>query len=209
MWRCWKRRKILGPKWLDPQSYSALEKILANPTFHPQLVELVDSLRFEPLALPKSIKKIGYIPLIESKELTLCMFYLPESFEIPFHNHPSQHVILKVLRGNALITNCDTNTTCSGQYIFGSQYEILNSSDIQLEESAKNLLLVEPLSNNIHQIRALTDIVFVDLVTPPYDAGEHRITYFSKNGPLLTALRESQVALDMELIDINTLLDNR
>lgn len=68
--------------------------------------------------------------------------------------------------------------------------------------------LVQPDTDNIHEIRALSeDCLFLDLVIPPY-GDSRRITYFSRNGEQLTALAENKVSLDMDLLDIHTLIDS-
>lgn len=202
-------KKRSCPPWLEPASVGVLEKLQKITRFSPDVPDLVASLRFKPINLPKlRPRRIAYIPLIESSNFTLCLFYLPKASCLPFHDHPRQHVCLRVLQGAIRVVSCDTQQSPDANYVLGSSYPIIRSS-VSTISPASHPHLVQPETDNIHEIRSLSDedCLFLDLVVPPYGESR-RITYFSRNGEQLTALTENQVSLDMDFLDIYTLIDS-
>ena len=165
----------------------------------------VSCLDLKPIEFPLNKTKIGYIPLIESSQFTLCVFYLPKGSVLPFHDHPRQYVGLRVLRGELELESCDVQSP--GRFTVGQKYEIARS-ETKILTSESEVLVVKPDLNNIHEIRSKTEAMFVDYVVPPYGP-DRAITYFSREADSLTALRERDVDLPMEFHSIHSLVTSR
>ena len=187
-WFCAKRKAF--PPWLeDSASWIHLKSIIANG----DKVGL-GKVRF---MLPKSkFNRITFIPLLEEPDrYSLSMFFLPKGAVLPWHNHPGQHVSLRVLAGEILLEAADSP---SDQIALGKEYLLVQKTPEILTEKTQNAYLVEPVLRNIHQITAKTDALFVDLITPPYSQ-TRVITYFLPTTDTFQAVGESQIRLEMDM----------
>lgn len=185
-----------------------MQKLLSLSETPETTIELMrshfDALEIRRIKFPKS-EKITYIPLIEDPRLTLCIFYVPEGVVMPYHDHPRQHVLLRVLEGDMEILSCDTDH--SAGYVAGNTYSALRDTRTTMQtQSGTHVVL--PADGNIHEIKALTNSMFMDLVTPPY-SHERSITYFHRMGDVLTAIRERDMSLPMDFCHPSDLVDSR
>jgi hypothetical protein len=198
------------------QFETMIEDIRAN--IDNQLIESLanrfSSLKCVPLSLSAQFpSKIGYIPIMEeAKKFNLCMFYLPPNSVLPFHNHPNQHVLLKVVLGHLDMTSFDIINDSSHHEVVhvGKEYpttsrttEIVSSRD----EGAK---IVYPNRRNVHRISTKSEgALFMDFVFPPYDH-DHSIAYFedTKEEGRVRAVSERDVCLDMQLVSLSEIFQH-
>ena len=214
MWKsifnlCARRRAPSVPAWLENiSSLPDLHALAGNRITEadvPRFRELVQRLALKKLDFPKGVSRIGYIPLIEDRLFTLCIFYLPRGTFLPYHDHPGQHVALRVLAGQLAIETCDIQL--QSRSVVGHQYPLTNSEKLSLDPNSP-VFIVRPSRDNIHEIRAEEDSMFLDFVVPPYSSANY-ITYFEKIGNELKAVRERDVDVAMDFIDVHSLISDR
>lgn len=186
--------------WLESnQGLADLYAISKSADFS-NLAQVVSQLQCKRIKrFPKTGRNIGYIPLIEEKLFTLCAFSLPSGVVLPLHNHPRQHVGLRVLVGELSIYSCDLEKV-GGK----TSFSVLNPETRTVTPDSA-VVIVKPEYGNIHEIRAVTDSIFLDLVLPPYGP-DRECTYYVASPDGLKPVSEREMNVPMELVDINTLI---
>lgn len=179
-----------------------------------ELAAALPNIEFKNLDLSKlpNPQQTYYIPISEEPErFNLCLFYLPRGAALPWHDHPNQHVLLRLVRGELKIHSADL-LEAGKPPIVGNEYQVFIHDLVRLRESdPPSIYRVDPDKRNIHEITAVTDSLFLDLVMPPYSS-QRTITYFKTNNAqhstqsTFTAVRERDVPLDMSQADINSLV---
>lgn len=87
------------------------------------------------------------------------LFFLPRGESIPLHDHPDMHVFMRVLLGSLHVHS----------YTRVSQTTARRAvTDLDPDSP---VWLVEPHRDNLHALHARTDVVFIDVLRPPYVAG--------------------------------------
>lgn len=211
MWKslfslCARRRAVSYP-WLDSQSsFPELQQLAQQEAIDTRkLQSFVQELKLRKIKLPENTGgRVGYIPLIEDRLYTLCVFFLPKGTVMPFHDHPRQHVALRVLEGELKIDVCDIEP---GKPVFGLEYKIVKERSLVARPDSP-VLIVKPQEENIHEITAVNDSLFLDLVLPPYGP-DRAITYFKRTtGGKLKAVSERDIDLPMEFCDFRNLISS-
>eukprot|EP00933_Yihiella_yeosuensis_P042349 TRINITY_DN3689_c4_g1_i1.p1 TRINITY_DN3689_c4_g1~~TRINITY_DN3689_c4_g1_i1.p1 ORF type:complete len:307 (+),score=47.18 TRINITY_DN3689_c4_g1_i1:78-998(+) len=136
---------------------------------------------------------IGYQEVYHSDDLTLCIFLLRKGSVIPLHDHPGMHVFGRLLFGKMLVSSYDLEPNSDATAAFGGHH----GQDFGTAPKARKQCWaryisqqvfgpgpqtygLSPSKGNIHQIVALEDSAFFDIVTPPYDASLGRdCTYYT------------------------------
>ena len=108
--------------------------------------------------------------LYESDELNICLLMVPKGNKIPLHTHPNMNVLLKCIWGHFLLSAYDW---CEEFPFSGFAKQKCN----KVVNGASPSTLISPTTNNIHQMIALEDCAFLDIVTPPYNEGNQKISY--------------------------------
>lgn len=106
------------------------------------------------------------------------LFFLPRGERIPLHDHPDMHVFMRVLHGTLHVTS----------YTLAGHRLAHRTADADLDERSP-VWLVEPHRDNLHTLEARSDVVFLDVLRPPYVAGRV-CTYYTAapSGPDLWRL---------------------
>jgi len=118
---------------------------------------------------------IGYQEVYSDPEMTLCIFLLRAGAVIPLHDHPRMYVFGRLLFGRMRVVSFDVEPLEEGQ---GSLLGRLRSLDTLGPVPVTYGL--GPEEGNVHQLQALEDAAFFDVVTPSYDHRQQRdCTYFS------------------------------
>ena len=96
--------------------------------------------------------------------VSLSMFLIRRGFNIPLHNHPNMHGLGKVIYGNGEVRSYTLIETKGS--------EIMARCESIKQVNCGEMLLLEPISNNVHEIAASyeSDLVFIDLIVPPYES---------------------------------------
>lgn len=137
------------------------------------MVNKIDQLSSEELGCKKEhIKHFPHIftKLIENDQFQFSIFYIKKGYQLPLHDHPDMHGIIKVLFGQIRIhsytaTNIDSEVIRAPN----EKYTVLceRADDCVLCSDDKPLSLT-PYMNNIHEVIADTDTAFFDCLLPPY-----------------------------------------
>lgn len=98
--------------------------------------------------------------LNKTQPLQSMLFHLDEGEEVPLHDHPDTHVFLFVLSGK-LEMACFDLIKQQSKSIF------IKPTLTQVFESQAHLMLT-PSTNNLHRIKALSAVSFLDVFTPGY-----------------------------------------
>lgn len=87
------------------------------------------------------------------------LFFLPRGERIPLHDHPDMHVYMRVLHGTLHVTSYTRMTA-----------DLARRTADQDLDATSPVWLVEPHRDNLHTLRARTDVAFLDVLRPPYVA---------------------------------------
>jgi hypothetical protein len=94
------------------------------------------------------------------------LFFLPAGERIPLHDHPGMHVYMRVLVGALHVTS----------FTWDGPPFARRTGDAVLDPGAP-VWVVEPRRDNLHSLHARRDVVFLDVLRPPY--GDRPCTYYS------------------------------
>lgn len=130
---------------------------------------------------------IGCSTLFESDQATLCWFVLPPGKTLPLHDHPSMHVLQKVLFGRIAVTSFDwANAAAKGS---GGSAKVIFSGVVEGRDEPVDPADVLSFSQEggggvLHELRNVDDerpALFIDILAPPYhrDPGQLQCTYFT------------------------------
>ena len=126
-------------------------------------------------------------PIFNSSDFSLQLFVITKGNKIPLHNHPHMWVLMRVLYGTLHIR----------AFNWAEEYPLSGLARKCCDETvngATPTILVEPENNNIHEIYAIEDCAFLDLLFPPYDPAQKRECHYYQekqvrvNGEFLTKL---------------------
>ncbi len=84
------------------------------------------------------------------------LFFLPRGQRIPLHDHPRMRVWMRVLAGRVQCTSYTWHTPP------------LAHRRITTLDPSSPVWLVDPVADNLHELLALDDLCFLDVLRPPY-----------------------------------------
>merc|ERR1740121_2693218 len=123
--------------------------------------------------------------------MTLCIFVLRRGAKIPLHDHPDMHVFGRLLFGRLRVRSYDPEDPEPWSWAqswedpfggSGARRAKLRSDSIV--GPAPTTYSLQPGAGNIHELEALEDSAFFDVLTPSCDPrGERDCTYYSRDGP--------------------------
>lgn len=128
--------------------------------------------------------KVGYQEVYSGSEITLCIFVLRAGAHIPLHDHPHMHVFGRLLFGRMRVTSYnpmpleDPADGNAGRWPpRGALVANLQADHVMGPEPVT--YVVGPCEGNVHELHALEDCAFFDVVVPPYDTAAGRgCTYY-------------------------------
>jgi len=148
----------------------------------------LDSLLPEHLGVsPKDVARVtcrsglGYQEVYAGQEMTMCVFVLRRGAKIPLHDHPGMHVYGRLLFGQLRVRSYDPSEP--DPWSWRSERTAVLRSDCTVGPAPTTYSL-GPEQGNIHELQALEDSAFFDVLTPSYDPHDGRdCSYFSREGP--------------------------
>ncbi|BBM84612.1 hypothetical protein [Candidatus Uabimicrobium amorphum] len=125
-------------------------------------------------------------PIFSTPDFSLQLFMIKKGSKIPLHDHPHMWVLMRVLYGTLHLRT----------FNWAEEYPLSGLARKCCDETANgatSTILVEPNNNNVHEIYAIDDCAFLDLLFPPYDHEERACHYYKEeqvnvNGETLTKL---------------------
>lgn len=118
---------------------------------------------------------VGYVEVYSGPEVTLCIFVMEAGARIPLHDHPEMYVFGRQLFGKMRVVS------------YGWEDGPAASARARLHDDAvlgplPTTYSLGPGDGNIHELHALEDSAFFDVVLPPYDPARGRdCTYYVRS----------------------------
>ncbi|KAI3386534.1 hypothetical protein SNEBB_006068 [Seison nebaliae] len=119
---------------------------------------------------------VFYMELVQIEQLTVALFIIKPNANIPLHNHPDMHGIMKVMNGN-----CQLQIFTPQQILEDDLTLTLN--ELYEKDSMRtigDICHLTPEKNNIHEILSTHSndpLIFFDILTPSY-SNERDCIYF-------------------------------
>jgi len=154
-----------------------------SPALKEELLRRLDKVHAEDLGVQRCDPQrlcgragIGYQEVYSSPEMTLCVFVLRAGAHIPLHDHPEMHVFGRLLFGRMRVLSLDPepvppegwgSSSGSGALAAGAKWATIRTNTVF--GPAPVTYCLGPCEGNLHEIHALEDCAFFDVVAPPYD----------------------------------------
>eukprot|EP00931_Biecheleriopsis_adriatica_P029061 TRINITY_DN17307_c0_g1_i1.p1 TRINITY_DN17307_c0_g1~~TRINITY_DN17307_c0_g1_i1.p1 ORF type:complete len:219 (+),score=25.98 TRINITY_DN17307_c0_g1_i1:137-793(+) len=179
----------------------------ASPATHATLQKLLDAVEASHLGVSRDDAAritgrcgVAHQAIYTGEDMTLCIFLLRRGASIPLHDHPGMHVFGRLLFGRMKVLSFD---------LLGSAGE---RGSIPASCQGETTLGPEPVTyglspdkGNIHELQAIDDCAFFDILTPPYDPARGRdCTYYrleqssATPGCFLTPVRYPAFSMDVQ-----------
>jgi len=132
------------------------------------LVMHLNELKLHDLVSEKSIQSsfstlghsdIAYQSVFRDRDLSIALWFLREGAHIPMHDHPSMRVHAKCMKG---------------------QIRVEDGEGRQLVVREEGTFVVTP-ENNLHEVWALEDTIFLDIMYPPYTENCNLPNFYRRN----------------------------
>lgn len=171
-------------KTFDRSNLAAFTSNLAN------LKDLTNSLTIEDIGLDFALLKeqisrasdenncptspCTYVHIFENDFLSLSVFVLKKDYQMPLHDHPLMHGILKPLAGKLLIQSFTRVFSSDKAPIYDpndlSHIPVKIEDPLTVDGSSECVILT-PVERNFHEIRAVGEVgAFFDILSPPYES---------------------------------------
>jgi len=127
--------------------------------------------------------RVGYQEVYSGSEITLCIFVLKAGAHIPLHDHPKMHVFGRLLFGRMRVRSYNPEplepVAAALRPIPPGACAAVLHEDHVLGPTPETYML-GPGEGNVHELFALEDCAFFDVVVPPYDSTQGRsCTYYA------------------------------
>lgn len=163
------------------------------------------------------VSGVGYQDIYQGPDMTLCIFLLRRGSIIPLHDHPGMYVFGRLLFGQMRVLSYDLEPDSGeplqmedsfGKGQFGGKGTPSKSSSRQRRWArfiSSEVLGpcpatygLSPSRGNLHQLEALEDSAFFDVVSPPYNSSQGRdCTYFVLRSDIVDPMDPSRFCLEV------------
>lgn len=126
------------------------------------------------------IKEIGFIPVAETKDVTMAVFVLPPGSSIPLHDHVGMFVVSQVLFGRLKVREYDMLPTKTAD---GTKGRVATRRATTYTGKGEVRALT-PTRGNIHSFHAEEWTAVFDVLMPPYNAQEGRECKYYQSTPM-------------------------
>lgn len=126
---------------------------------------------------------VTYMHICETDSFSMGVFLLRSGANIPLHDHPGMHGMMKVMYGKLRVTSFDRLDKPSDSeppYQRGALRRTVLRSVGEFTEDSGTCVL-HPDLNNLHRIEAVDGpTAFLDVLAPPYDPDDGRDCHYYK-----------------------------
>ncbi|KAF9599198.1 hypothetical protein IFM89_035657, partial [Coptis chinensis] len=145
---------------------------------------------FKPKSAGKGTPGVTYTSIYQSKNFSLCIFFLPPTAVIPLHNHPEMTVFNKLLLGSMHIKSYDwVDPDPSNVPELSSQPRLARMKTDKVFTAPCNTSVLYPTSGgNIHSFTAVTACAVLDVLGPPYSKDDGRDCTYYRDFPYSSCL---------------------
>jgi len=120
--------------------------------------------------------------ILECPSLSLCIFVIPRGSSIPLHDHPHMSVFGRLLFGEMQVRSYDIDDLTSAEV----QNALYYGQPVRATRAVHGVLGPDPVTyqltptfGNLHELLAVEDCSFFDVIFPPYGADGRDCTYYS------------------------------
>merc|ERR1711862_702456 len=121
---------------------------------------------------------VGYQNVYEGPEMTMCIFTLPAGSRLPLHDHPGMTVFGRLLFGKMQVRPYDLDGKAEEPSFNLFSWSPSPRKVVQRGETVHGpepvTYHLTPDHGNLHEIVALEDMAFFDVLFPPYSESEGR-----------------------------------
>lgn len=110
-----------------------------------------------------------FIPIYECELFAIWLFHLPKGNGLPLHDHPGHTILSKFLYGKFELTS--VNIVKSNQDVLKGEINfesVINAKDGHMEVISDVYPGEEYSRGNLHSIKPIEPIAFVDVIYPPF-----------------------------------------
>ncbi|XP_073277141.1 plant cysteine oxidase 2-like isoform X2 [Primulina huaijiensis] len=128
---------------------------------------------------------VTYATIHRCQNFSLCILFLPPAAVIPLHNHPEMTVFSKILLGTMAIKAYDWADPFNGHPASSSKTRRLAKlkANTTFTAPCDTSVLYPTSGGNIHEFRAITPCVVLDVLGPPYSKDDGRDCSYYKDTP--------------------------
>lgn len=130
-----------------------------------------------------------YVHIFQNDFLSLSVFILKKDYQMPLHDHPLMHGILKPLSGQLLIQSFSREFESEADPVYNPND--LDDIPVKVHDplivgETSECIVLTPIEKNFHEIKALGEVgAFFDILSPPYESdlpeyGTRACTFFGK-----------------------------
>jgi hypothetical protein len=131
----------------------------------------------DPAAAHTSPSAWTTIDLLDRPPLRAKLFILPRGHEIPLHDHPGMHARMRVINGALRLRAYDWNDPQARPGLARLRFD----RTLEAGETAQ----LAPGWANIHELVAVRDCAFIDVISPFYSVEEGRpCTYYRRGAAI-------------------------
>lgn len=131
---------------------------------------------------PQPIAPVTYIKVVENPVVSIGIFIIREGQQIPLHDHPHMHGIIKCIQGHLRISAFSKKDTSINDLDESLRTEKLRRKieageifltekhvPIQLNPESRSCCL-QPNTGNLHKVESVNgQAAFIDILSPPYN----------------------------------------
>jgi len=111
---------------------------------------------------------IRFQDVFDCPEMNLVIFLLPKGSKLPLHDHPDMHVFGRLLFGRLRATSYDIGEEGEATLALPGARRILSRHEVVHGPHPVTYSLA-PHRGNLHELEAIDDVAFFDVLFPPYD----------------------------------------
>lgn len=124
---------------------------------------------------------VTYVEIADEPAFNMSVFIINHAgSEIPLHDHPGMHGVVKLLHGEVQLTQYTRVQGCSGAGAASGDFCVTAPVTCKITDSSPPSLLT-PAHANIHRLKAITNrAAFFDVLMPRYDPPNVDCHYYTE-----------------------------